>query len=1656
MISNDTVVDGADAFARRLDDISTPALAGVQPDDMITGTAGADMLWDSQGNDTIQGLGGDDTIYSYYGTDSIDGGSGNDYIYAGGARSVVVGGDGNDTISAGGPVASIDAGAGDDTVYLQYASDASVHTGDGNDVVSGSGSNNVSVDLGAGNDSITVDSSTSAWTIAGGVGDDTIGFGSGGHVIDAGAGNDRLVWNAGGYATNGNLTITTGTGSDTIVLGLTAAGGAVLHVTDFTTGAGGDRLDLTAMLGQIAGFDHSNPFVSGRAVLQQSGTDTVLLVNAAAPGAPDDWRTEAVFANTTASQFTADNFTAGLSPLGDFVARSYTGTAGNDQASGADGKDTLNGGAGDDTLDGGWGGNDQLNGGNGNDVLLGYSGNDSLTGGAGSDAQLGGTGNDTLRGGTGDDNVFAQVSVDGMVSYVDGLDGGEGNDLVDGGDGNDILIGGLGHDTLTGGIGDDTLYGATDGSTASTDSDVLHGDDGNDVISAGAGDQVYGDAGNDSINLTGTGITADGGAGDDDLYTFASDLSNSTLSGGDGNDTISAITGYTVSTNLSIDGGAGDDVIIATGDHLTINGGSGRDVIDITGNYWNPGIDGAVTITTGADSDLVKLWLGQGNQSIAQAVVITDFTTGAGGDQLDIGSVLQSLGISGANMVNPFLTGAMQLVASGSDTLLQANTAAAGSPSPHWVTVATLQGVAPGALTGDNFAGGIAPQGDFTPHTLTGTAGNDTLVGADGNDSIAGLAGSDLLDGGLGGNDLLQGGDGYDTLLGYAGNDSLDGGTNADALLGGTGNDTLAGGDGDDQTSVYMTYNGGTISFIGLDGGDGNDSIDGGLGNDYLDGGAGNDTLIGGQGNDTIAHVDAADSVTGGAGADLITVNEGNGLYINGGDDGDQILMTGNGAGLILQSTIQGGLGNDTIALGATQGSTVNGGDGNDVISILGDSYGGTQSTGDRITGDAGDDTITVEGYGHTIDLGAGNDQLVLYSGAPWDPQAGAATITTGAGSDTILPAALGTVGYYGYGSHVPTHSSVVTDFTVGAGGDRIDLSGIEAQLGLPNGADPFASGQARLVADGANTRLEVNANGSGFAAALILNGVAPSALTADNFVQSVTPVIATNASIPKADADKTLVFAEDTPTALALGAPKDPDGGAVTIRVVLGGEVHDSDGNSLYSGETLSVAQLQSLVVQPSQNQNGVLPDFVYSVTDDENSTVYRSVHFNVTPVNDAPALNLYDQVYHDTGTTPFGIDLSDYVHDPEDGSNVTLALSVAGGALPSWLHYDPATQVLSGTPAYGTETALTITVTATDAQGASTTSSFNLADTGLWAADFADRGTLAGTSLADSLQAGYDVPALLSGRDGNDTLTGGSYNDTLDGGAGNNLLSGGTGNDTYIVSSSTDVIAEGTGAGIDTVLASVTYTIGANVENLTLTGSGAINGTGSADANVLTGNGAANALSGADGNDTLAGGAGNDTLAGGAGFDHFHFEASASANGVDVLTDFMSSKSGGDVLDFSAFFGASGANIMDGNAKGGDSFDVFTAPTTLSGQNVLSVQDVLDGATPTSSDVAQLLSGFKFSQGAHEAVVVKDTSTGTGYVFFGIDGADANKSLDAGELALAGTVKFSGGGGFDGLVAQSFQIASGLASPADTHVRADSPMLDFARHNPLHLMVN
>jgi Ca2+-binding RTX toxin-like protein len=264
------------------------------------------------------------------------------------------------------------------------------------------------------------------------------------------------------------------------------------------------------------------------------------------------------------------------------------------------------------------------------------------------------------------------------------------------------------------------------------------------------------------------------------------------------------------------------------------------------------------------------------------------------------------------------------------------------------------------------------------------------------------------------------------------------------------------------------------------------------------------------------------------------------------------------------------------------------------------------------------------------------------------------------------------------------------------------------------------------------------------------------------------------------------------------------------------------------------------------------------------------------------------------------------------------------------------------------------------------------------------------AGNELANTL-TGNAGDNVLDGGAGNDKLNGGAGNDTLIGGAGNDSLNGGTGsdsmlggagNDSYVVDSAGDSVTELAGEGTDSVQASVSFALGANLENLTLTGSAAIDGTGNELANSLTGNAAANVLDGGAGNDALNGGAGNDTLLGGAGNDSL---AGGTGN------DSMYGGAGNDILN-----GDSGNDIMRGGAgddrlAGGDGNDLFVYMSgdgrdringgAGSWTDTLAFEAGAGSLQPGADWTLTIQSGSIVSQGADEIIL---SSNADGFVTF------------------------------------------------------------------------
>ena len=123
-----------------------------------------------------------------------------------------------------------------------------------------------------------------------------------------------------------------------------------------------------------------------------------------------------------------------------------------------------------------------------------------------------------------------------------------------------------------------------------------------------------------------------------------------------------------------------------------------------------------------------------------------------------------------------------------------------------------------------------------------------------------------------------------------------------------------------------------------------------------------------------------------------------------------------------------------------------------------------------------------------------------------------------------------------------------------------------------------------------------------------------------------------------------------------------------------------------------------------------------------------------------------------------------------------------------------------------------------------------------------------------------GNNLANSIEGNAAKNHLIGGGGSDKLDGGGGEDILEGGLGDDTYLIDNVGVTLTELANEGIDTVSASISFILGAEFEQLQLTSSRNIDGTGNDAANIILGNDGANRLDGKGGADQLTGGKGND----------------------------------------------------------------------------------------------------------------------------------------------------------------------------------------------------
>ena len=264
--------------------------------------------------------------------------------------------------------------------------------------------------------------------------------------------------------------------------------------------------------------------------------------------------------------------------------------------------------------------------------------------------------------------------------------------------------------------------------------------------------------------------------------------------------------------------------------------------------------------------------------------------------------------------------------------------------------------------------------------------------------------------------------------------------------------------------------------------------------------------------------------------------------------------------------------------------------------------------------------------------------------------------------------------------------------------------------------------------------------------------------------------------------------------------------------------------------------------------------------------------------------------------------------------------------------------------------------------------------------------------------------------------TLVGNAGANRLDGDAGADAMTGGAGNDTYVVDNAADSAVEVALGGTDTIQSSISWTLGAEIENLTLTGAAAINGTGNALANVLTGNAADNVLNGGAGVDTLIGGLGNDTYVVDVVGD---VTTEAASAGTDTVQSSVSWTLGSNLesltLTGSALIDATGntlANVLTGNAANNILSGLAGADTMIGGLGndtyvVDNALDVVTEAASAGTDLVQAGVSFVLSANVENLTLTGASAinaTGNSLANVLIGNAAANR-LDGGSGADAMT---------------------------------------------------
>jgi len=931
---------------------------------------------------------------------------------------------------------------------------------------------------------------------------------------------------------------------------------------------------------------------------------------------------------------------------------------------------------------------------------------------------------------------------------------------------------------------------------------------GNDTIK-GSGDHqtLYGYDGNDLLISGGLSSTLVGGTGSD-TYVVNDSTDQVIENATEGNDQVLSGVSYTLSANVECLTLSGVASINGTGNALdnTLIGNFGRNVLDgAAGNDYLSGGAGADTLIGGLGNDAFVV------DSTADSIIEL---SGEGIDEVQssisytLQANLENLTLLGQNLING--------VGNSSSNIIKGN--AAANTLDGGAGADTLIGG-----TGNDFyivddSGDIIIENtslrseiDSVRSTISYTLGNNlerlVLVGSSdidgyGNSLVNIISGNDR-------NNTLDGGTGVDTLIGGAGNDTyvvdlIKTGSPQylklqDVISDSSGNDTLALRADNLFLSTSQTF-----------------TLASGLENLDITQTGSNRINILGNGTDNLIIGNVTDNrIDGGAGADTLSGGQGNDIYVV--DNANDLIIeqASQGFDQVLAS-VSYTLADNLESLTLTGATSING-YGNDLSNSL---YGNTANniltggTGnDYLDGGMGVDTL-IGGLGDDIYVIDSSNELLLLQE------------NDGEGTDEIRITFGNTMGVR-----------------------TIDLNTVS--LAHVENLTVAGDGLFNLIGNNQDNRLIGNAaantlNG-GVGADTMIGGAGNDFYVVDDSVDVIIETSSQPGEIDTVQANSSYTLGNNLERLILAGSSNIDGFGNDLANTIIG-----NDGNNTLDGganaDTLNGGAGNDTYLVDLINSGASHVLRLQDVVNDTSGTDTLILRTSNLSLSFAQTFTLSSSLENlDIALT--GNNLINLVGNSAD--NI-----ITGNSASNRIDGGAGADTLSG--GLGNDTYIVDNANDRIIELSGQGNDQVIANVSYTLADNLESLTLTGVSAINGYGNGQDNS--LYGNDASNILSAGAGNDYLDGGAGIDTLIGGTGNDLYVVESAEDKVLEGFGDGTDTVNTGTSYSLSSNIENLTLTGSNSVNGTGNDLDNTISGNSGNNLLDGGQGNDLLVGGNGND----------------------------------------------------------------------------------------------------------------------------------------------------------------------------------------------------